>query len=102
MTDSPYMLKATCAVRSKTLDERFARDKTAIEDLERNMATLSSLVTELATLQKTSAQTQAGHEERIRALELKPVGKWDKLTSGIIGALASGLGTLILSNILNK
>lgn len=101
MPDGAYMLKAACAEREKTMDERFARDKTAIETLEHNMATLSTLVTELATLQKTSAQTQAEHEKRIRALELQPAGKWDKLTGGIIGAIAGGLGTLILNTIIN-
>lgn len=102
MSDSPYMLESVCTARGKMLDERFARDRTAIEELERNIATLSKLVTELATLQKTNAQTQAEHEKRIRALELQPAGKWDKLQNTVVTAIASGLVGYMLSNLIEK
>lgn len=101
MTDD-FVSREVCEERRCTLDERFARDKTAIGNLEESMATLTKLVTELATIQRTNTQTQAEHEQRIRTLELRPAGKWDKLITGVIGAVAGGVGTMLFNNLINS
>lgn len=95
-----YISKEVCNERKCTMDERFARDKADILTLQEEMLALTKLVSELATMQRASAETQHEHEKRIHALELQPAGRWDKLITGIVGAVAGGLGTMALGSII--
>ena len=100
MSDSPYVTKAVCAEHGRMLDERFTRDKTDIETMESNLRELTGIVTRLAALQESAATTQAEHESRIRALELKPAGRWNTLITAGISAIGGGVAGAVLSNII--
>lgn len=94
-----FVPRAVCEERKKSIDERCHRDKEAIESIEKNIATLTQLVTELATMQKTNAETQRKNDERIRALELRPGGKWDKFTGAAIAAIGGALAGYIVNGL---
>lgn len=101
MTDD-YVSRELCEERKCIMDERFKRDKDAIETLQENMNTLTKLVTELATIQRTNSDVQAEHEKRIRNLEQVPAGKWDRLVGYIMAALASGFIGYFVSTIIGQ
>ncbi len=95
-----YVTREVCNERRCTMDERFARDKADIQTASNKIDTLVEMVTELTALQRTNTEVQQEHEKRIHALEMQPAGKWDKLTTGIIGAIAGGLGTMVINAII--
>ena len=48
---------------------------------------LQGKIVEMSTNIKLILSNQQDHEDRIRALEQKPVRRWDALVTGIISAL---------------
>ena len=48
---------------------------------------LPGKIVEMSTNIKLILKNQQDHEDRIRALEQKPVRRWDALVTGIISAL---------------
>ena len=57
---------------------------------------LQGKIVEMSTNIKLILSNQQDHEDRIRALEQKPVRRWDSLVTGIItGAVGIVIGILI-------
>lgn len=57
---------------------------------------LPGKIVEMSTNIKLILKNQQDHEDRIRALEQKPVRRWDSLITGIItGAVGIVIGILI-------
>jgi hypothetical protein len=57
---------------------------------------LQGKIVEMSTNIKLILSNQQDHEDRIRALEQKPVRRWDSLITGIItGAVGIVIGILI-------
>lgn len=57
---------------------------------------LQSKIVEMSTNIKLILSNQQDHEDRIRALEQKPVRRWDTLVTGIItGVVGIVIGILI-------
>ena len=57
---------------------------------------LQGKIVEMSTNIKLILSNQQDHEDRIRALEQKPVRRWDSLITGIItGAVGFVIGILI-------
>lgn len=57
---------------------------------------LQGKIVEMSTNIKLILSNQQDHEDRIRALEQKPVRRWDSLITGIItGAVGVVIGILI-------
>ena len=87
------------------------RQNHRIDALEENMKeirTLTVSVGDLASSMKgmVREQERQGEQldkqaEKLDELKAEPGKKWDKLTYGIIGALASGLGAMILTNVIH-
>lgn len=94
-----YVHSAACHERKEAIDQRFRRDKEAIDAINENMATLTELVSRLAAMQEVSAKDMSDHEKRLRTLEQAPAGKWDRLGGYITAALASGLIGYLLSGL---
>lgn len=88
-----------CHEREKRIEQQFGQHRNAIETINNSIAELSVLVTRMAALQETYGKTQTEHEDRIRALELRPGSKWDKLVGSIIAALGGGVAGYIISQI---
>ena len=84
--------------------------KHRVDELEENTDTIQKLtlsvqelafnIQEMVKEQERYSKAQERAFERINALEEKPAKRWDSLTTVIITALASGIITYILSNIL--
>lgn len=80
----------------KLCDERFKRDKEDIKESKEGLAELTTLVTEMAAMQKQSMAQTADQETRIRALENKG-GMWlDRIISLGLGALIAFLASKVL------
>ena len=94
--------------RNEMYEDRFKRDNIRITNLETKMETLAGLVTELASIVKTSVEQStrqeeryndqaANHEDRIRALELKPAKRWDGVVGDVIKLLVAAAFGYFLS-----
>lgn len=76
--------------RKKLCDERFERDKKRISDAEDDISTLTKLITQLAEIVKTSAESDKDQEQRIRSLENQPAKRYDAIWAFVVGAAISG------------
>lgn len=84
--------------------------KHRVDELEENTDTIQQLtmsvqelafnIQEMVKEQERYSRAQERAFKRINALEEKPAKRWDSLTMVIITALASGIITYILSNVL--
>ena len=86
---------ALCRERQRVQDERFARDKERIEDLEKICEKLKKHDEEL------------NHQSRrLQVIEQKPLRWWEKFAGAVITALGSAVGGGMLvvwvENILQK
>ena len=75
--------------RSKTIDERFSRDKKDIENLENNQRKIETLSIQMAEMLKANTDRINSHETRILACEKRPNLWWDKTVVAIITAIVS-------------
>ncbi len=91
-----YMTRDMCEQKHKVCDERFLRDKERIQSVEKLCEAIAGLVVEL----KHTNKMIESHESRIKALEERPVKRWDGLVSTCIAAIAGGLIGYLISAIL--
>lgn len=90
-------------VRKETCDEREKRIEEWHETLltiAGNLSNATSAIAQTAALQEEMAKSQRDHEDRIRALETKPAGRWNALVTSIITAVGGGVAGAILSTII--
>ena len=94
---------ALCRERQRVQDERFARDKERIEDLEKICEKLNRLSIEMSELVKKHDEQLAAQAQRLESIEQKPLRWWEKFTGAIIAALGSAVGggmlALLIQNI---
>ena len=97
---------ALCRERQRVQDERFARDKERIEDLEKICEKLNRLSIEMGELIKKHDEELNHQSRRLQVIEQKPLRWWEKFAGAVITALGSavGGGTLVVwvENILQK
>ena len=95
-----------CKERQRIHDERFARDKERIEDLERICDKLNRLSIEMSELVKKHDEQLAAQAQRLEAVEAKPLRWWEKFTGAIITALGSAIGggmlALLIQNMVKR
>ena len=91
-----FMTRGMCEEKHKVCDERFMRDKERIQSVENLCEAISGLIIEL----KHTNKMIESHESRIKALEERPVKRWDSLVSTCIAAIAGGLIGYLISAIL--
>ena len=97
---------ALCRERQRVQDERFARDKERIEDLEKICEKLNRLSIEMGELIKKHDE-ELNHQSRsLQVIEQKPLRWWEKFAGAVITALGSAVGGGMLvvwvENILQK
>ena len=93
-----------CTERRKVYDERFARDKERIENLEEVSGQLKDIASRTTTLLekyderfiKNEKQLKA-HEERLDAIEGKPARSWERIRNEILKAVGSAIGAYLLT-----
>ena len=88
----------------KRMEDEDHRQNRRIGDLEDNFRQLNSLtiaVEKLALSMENMLKEQKKQGERLEILEGVPKKNWDSLKYGVIGALASGIGSAIIAMILN-
>lgn len=97
---------ALCRERQRVQDERFARDKERIEDLEKICEKLNRLSIEMSELVKKHDEQLNWQAQRLDAIEQKPLHWWEKFTGAVITALGSAVGggmlVIWVENILQK
>lgn len=95
-----------CRERQRIHDERFARDKERIEDLEQVCEKLNRLSIEMSELVKKHDEQLAAQAQRLEAVEAKPLRWWEKFTGAIITALGSAIGggmlALLIQNLVQR
>ena len=95
-----------CRERQRVQDERFARDKERIEDLEKICEKLNRLSIEMSELVKKHDEQLAAQAQRLESIEQKPLRWWEKFTGAIIAALGSAVGggmlALLIQNMIQK
>jgi hypothetical protein len=95
-----------CRERQRVQDERFARDKERIEDLEKICEKLNRLSIEMGELIKKHDEELNHQSRRLQVIEQKPLRWWEKFAGAVITALGSAVGGGMLvvwvENILQK
>lgn len=95
-----------CRERQRVQDERFARDKERIEDLEQVCDKLNRLSIEMSELVKKHDEQLTRQDKRLEAIEQKPLRWWEKFTGAIITALGSAVGggvlVLLIENLVQR
>ena len=95
-----------CRERQRVQDERFARDKERIEDLEQVCDKLNRLSIEMSELVKKHDEQLTRQDKRLEAIEQKPLRWWEKFTGAIITALGSAVGggvlALLIENLVQR
>lgn len=97
---------ALCRERQRVQDERFARDKERIEDLEKICEKLNRLSIEMGELIKKHDEELNHQSRRLQVIEQKSLLWWEKFAGAVITALGSAVGGGMLvvwvENILQK
>lgn len=78
---------ALCRERQRVQDERFARDKERIEDLEKICEKLNRLSIEMGELIKKHDEELNHQSRRLQVIEQKPLRWWEKFAGAVITAL---------------
>lgn len=94
---SDMVEETLCKERQRIHDERFARDKERIEDLEQVCDKLNRLSIEMSELVKKHDEQLVQQAQRLEAVEQKPLRWWEKFTGAIITALGSAIGGGVLA-----
>lgn len=80
-------------------DERFARDKDRLDRMEKIQQDLVGIINRLTYLQENQSKQLEKMEERVVVMEKRPSGYWDKLVTGIIAAVTSGVISFAISRV---
>ena len=98
------VMQSVCAEHKRILDERFARDKERLDGMEKKLDEVQALSIQMGEILKKyddkldgQSRELESHEARIKTLEIKPAKLWDKLVYALLGALASGLVSVLAS-----
>ena len=86
--------------RNHLVDERFARDKERIEQLEDSLKKVSDLTVQMAEILKQNNEKTNTHEHRLDALESKPSAWLDRIVAAVIGAVIAGVVGTMLSGLI--
>lgn len=92
-----FVRKETCEEREKRIEEWHE----TLLTIAGNLSNATSAIAQTAALQEEMAKSQRDHEDRIRALETKPAGRWNTLVTSIITAVGGGVAGAFLSKIIN-
>lgn len=92
-------------LRDKLYDERFARDKERIEHLEEHMKEqddairkVQDLTIEMGEMIKRHDERIADQGERLKAIETKPVRRFDMIVDKIINAVVAACVAWLMTN----
>ena len=85
------MNENVCAEHEKLCDERFARDKERLNELEKFYRKLSECSIKLSSIADQHNEKLKDHENRLDELESRPTQWWDKVVAGVIAAAVAYL-----------
>lgn len=85
--------------RSKNISEQFGRDKERIDKTEEQVEKITLLTIQMGEILKQNDTKLNDHDKRLGALENRPSKWFDRTVSGLIGALATGLGAAVASQL---
>lgn len=91
-----FVRKETCEEREKRIEEWHE----TLLTIAGNLSNATSSIAQTAALQKEMAKLQRDHEDRIRALETKPAGRWNTLVTSLLTAVGAGIAGAFLSKII--
>ena len=83
----------TLAIAQQKTEDRSLRNEGRIKKLENEHETLHSLATSIAVMaEKMEAMNKSvkGLADKVEEIESKPVERWDKVVTTIIGAVVGG------------
>ena len=85
-----------CNERYRHFERELDNGKERMDKHSETLDRLDRLITEMATLNRTSSETLQKHEERIGSLENRPGALWDKVISGVIAAAVAAFMAYVL------
>lgn len=88
-----------CMERQEKQNERFARDLKRLEQLEESNEDLKKLTIEIKNLVKLNNDRLDKQEERLSAIEQRPLHWWEKFAGAIVTALGAAIGGCLLTMI---
>ena len=91
-----FVRKETCEEREKRLEEWHDM----LMSVAGNLNSATAAIARTAALQEEMTKERKNHEDRIRALETKPAGRWNTLVTSVITAVGGGVAGAILSTII--
>lgn len=107
--DNDNVTKGVFDKTVQMMDERFARDKADIQNLEKEhhemnerQIRIENLSIQMGEILKNHSGQLNEHEERISAIEKRPSTFWDKFIYALIGAAGSLAANGVFNAIFNK
>ncbi len=95
-TDTHSVNSEFCNERYRHFERELDNGKVRMDKHSETLDRLDRLITEMATLNRTSSETLQKHEERIGSLENRPGALWDKVISGVIAAAVAAFMAYVL------
>ena len=77
--------------RKEMCDERFKRDNTRLTAIETSLQSLTTLVTQLTEIVKTSITDANDQESRLRTLEMRAGKRYESLWGIVAAAVIGGV-----------
>lgn len=78
--------------RSRAMEERFMRGRERLNKMDEQVEKISALTIQMGEILKQNNEKLSNHDKRIVALESRPSKWFDRILSGLVGALATGIG----------
>lgn len=94
---SDFVTHDEYAGRNQLCDERFARDKHAIEEHEAMLREVRELNIKLTQMIERHDKELEEHGKRLTAIEHKPADTWGKLKVAFLTAIVSGIAGYVVS-----
>lgn len=97
--EKDFVIEEVCAERQKNATEKMESVQSELKDKEERTRKIESLNIQMGEILKNHEAKLQNHDERLVALEAKPLKFWDKLQWLVIGAMVSGIATILLQAI---
>lgn len=98
MDNKDFVNEEVCAERHKNANNKIETIQADLKDKEERTRKIEALTVQMGEILKNHESKIQNHDERIVALESRPIKFWDKILYLLIGAMATGLVSTILQH----
>lgn len=101
---SEFISRAEYEEYKERMNDEHIRQNSRLKELEniyKQQGELIGSIKEIATTQKSMLEVQQQHTEQLDALRQAPAEKWNKLTVGILSAIAGAIGSGLVAALIS-